>query len=503
MPLNSNDVLFGRGTAANSYIGNKKFRDIVETRKEEYNATSNHKLKNGIAKEVFEQVRNTGGRFMKQVEMDRKVENIVKDCDWVEATPAAALEKCKQSLRQHEKKSGKQEESRHTNNVKKKRNRATTNATSIKSIEHPSPAAARPTAVASMSPPSIMGSLDSCADPRLLLFRDSPIRYSQQQLQPMAVPQHMLVTSSFHQFGHNNSYQDPAFAMAQPVASAVTSRLTFQDFCDSMDAAEAAARQGHLPDNARYAQLRRPETPSLPLPESGAFKVDQSNEGGSASESSRSLDTPSLRLLTKGGGLKTDKSESLAELKQEYTSERSSQSTLDEDVSTFLLSALEEQNQPRLTAKELEAEWANMSDDEKAAALTDVFGMMCDYNTQHKDKKSRRDLDPKSIAFLVKQVRLEIERIPDSEKSALLEAQLYANAEEFSDGRLLHFLRCDSMHSKVRVVLVSFEHASVDIIISSTFASLRCTVCSWQHGVSSTTGTGGAKSLDRKGICCR
>jgi hypothetical protein len=59
-------------------------------------------------------------------------------------------------------------------------------------------------------------------------------------------------------------------------------------------------------------------------------------------------------------------------------------------------------------------------------------------------------LDRKSIEFLVHQMRLELERIPENEMRALVEAQTKCGEDEFSDARLERFLRCEGMNAKVR-----------------------------------------------------
>jgi hypothetical protein len=59
-----------------------------------------------------------------------------------------------------------------------------------------------------------------------------------------------------------------------------------------------------------------------------------------------------------------------------------------------------------------------------------------------------------TVSFLLKQMRIEIERIPQEKKQALLEAQQKSRAEEFSDGRLEQFLRFEGMNPKVSIDLV-------------------------------------------------
>jgi predicted transposase YdaD len=45
---------------------------------------------------------------------------------------------------------------------------------------------------------------------------------------------------------------------------------------------------------------------------------------------------------------------------------------------------------------------------------------------------------------------MELERIPQDKKQALMEAQQKANADEFNNNRLERLLRCEGMNTKVR-----------------------------------------------------
>jgi hypothetical protein len=65
--------------------------------------------------------------------------------------------------------------------------------------------------------------------------------------------------------------------------------------------------------------------------------------------------------------------------------------TLSEDFSEFLLSFLEEPDHPRFTVEQEEAERVAMTDEERAAALSDLFGKQCEADT-HKSKKSQTKL---------------------------------------------------------------------------------------------------------------
>ena len=98
--LNSNDVLLGRGTGTNQYIGNLKFRALVEERKGEYSYSGRHGAKARIAKDVLDYIKSEGGRFLQVSEDQEIVDRIVEDGTWYVVDDKIALEKCKQALRQ-------------------------------------------------------------------------------------------------------------------------------------------------------------------------------------------------------------------------------------------------------------------------------------------------------------------------------------------------------------------------------------------------------------------
>ena len=59
------DILLGRGTGPNIHEGNIKFRDEINARKTEYNATSNRATKSSIARTIINTVT---GRFLKKLD---------------------------------------------------------------------------------------------------------------------------------------------------------------------------------------------------------------------------------------------------------------------------------------------------------------------------------------------------------------------------------------------------------------------------------------------------
>lgn len=132
--------------------------------------------------------------------------------------------------------------------------------------------------------------------------------------------------------------------------------------------------------------------------------------------------------------------------------EAPSSETEEDEVAAFLLSSLAVVGRPVMTAEQEASELATLTDEERASILADAFGDMCAVSP-HQNKKAKRVLDQGSIAFLVRQMRLELEKIPPNKKVALTEALSKAQAEEFSDERLEKFLRVEGMNAKVRVLV--------------------------------------------------
>lgn len=122
--------------------------------------------------------------------------------------------------------------------------------------------------------------------------------------------------------------------------------------------------------------------------------------------------------------------------------------TLDDDIPDYLLSILGLAGRPKFSEQEAALESATLTDKERAEALSDLFGQRCSVDAR-KSKGQRKDLDRNSIDFLVKQMQVEIKAIPVDKKSALIEAEVKARPEEFSDERLEKFLRCEGMNAKL------------------------------------------------------
>lgn len=98
--LHENDVLLGRGTGARLFIGNQRFRILVAERsRERYNMAHMNKDKDRIARNLFKEIESLGGRFLKLVETQPPVRDVVNNGIWYEVEETKALEKCKQALR--------------------------------------------------------------------------------------------------------------------------------------------------------------------------------------------------------------------------------------------------------------------------------------------------------------------------------------------------------------------------------------------------------------------
>jgi hypothetical protein len=92
-----NDVLSGRGGGINAHEGNKRFRELVALRKEDYNLAPNKAEKNRIATEVMDEVLQLDppGRFLQR---DSSVPS--GPAWWIEVDEAKALAKTSQALRE-------------------------------------------------------------------------------------------------------------------------------------------------------------------------------------------------------------------------------------------------------------------------------------------------------------------------------------------------------------------------------------------------------------------
>lgn len=124
----------------------------------------------------------------------------------------------------------------------------------------------------------------------------------------------------------------------------------------------------------------------------------------------------------------------------------------DTEDMAFVLTSLAVSDRPKFTAEDEAKERAEMSIEERATALADIFGQQCSLQGSRQSKRARKDLDCDTIRFLVAYMRTELEMIPAKKKRAYVEAEANADPREFSDARLEDFLRVEGMSPKVCVM---------------------------------------------------
>ena len=104
------DVHTGRGSGPYQQLGNLHFRTVIDTRKTEYLASRPRDFikKNAIAKEIVEEIRALGGRFLTKLPKGKvqelNLEGVDPDLPVYELTEEdICMEKTKQGLRQKRK----------------------------------------------------------------------------------------------------------------------------------------------------------------------------------------------------------------------------------------------------------------------------------------------------------------------------------------------------------------------------------------------------------------
>lgn len=135
--------------------------------------------------------------------------------------------------------------------------------------------------------------------------------------------------------------------------------------------------------------------------------------------------------------------------------------TDEEEALALALSALAVADRDIITHQEMHTELSSLTDEERAAALADMFGKKCSIGDISTQKRQRKDLDKNDVGFLLRQMRLEIDNIPGSYKTALVEALgKPPRLEENSDKRPEKFLRREGMNVQVSTLLsrVYFIH---------------------------------------------
>lgn len=96
--LNEHDVILGRGTGPNNYIGNQNFRNLIDEYRKEYVDAGDtvSDVKSRIASTIFQKIQTRGGRFVKQLKKGRLEGNVYVEGRWQVAQESVALEKIKQ-----------------------------------------------------------------------------------------------------------------------------------------------------------------------------------------------------------------------------------------------------------------------------------------------------------------------------------------------------------------------------------------------------------------------
>ena len=94
-----NDVLCGRGGSINNHIGNKRFREWVHERKNDYNLASNKAEKARVSGEVMDLVKEQDppGRFLTR---DPDASSMSGPAFWIEIDDGKAMAKTSQALRE-------------------------------------------------------------------------------------------------------------------------------------------------------------------------------------------------------------------------------------------------------------------------------------------------------------------------------------------------------------------------------------------------------------------
>ena len=458
--LNDNDVLLGRGSRSNQFIGNQQFRRLIEMRRVEYNWAHKNKEKNKIARELFAQIKLLGGRFLKLVESDTSADDPAEEEVWYEVEESVALEKCKQSLREqreirssHETNT-RQDVSQEPGTVSSSDGGVGIGLNPISSggfiHRYPPPL---PPQLAPLLPFTLAGSILPCAgDLYYILFQATLLALQQQDMaaQPMATNRNNH--TNFNRSIQTQSDMNVLPDMHAPAGSSMSQGMLQDQYTfvnsDVMAAHWRSSANSEVSSRLQDLAPRRTDifaSSITPAVRSGTMDVQSPGAMVSSQCKNSSRAVTSSKLFTS----KTGTSAAVSE----------------HEAADFLLFCVEASGRPRFTEEQEKIEQAAMTDDEKAAALADKFGKSCAVGS-HKNKRAKLDLDRNSIDFHVQQMKLELKRIPLHKKQALVEAQMTCCKEEFSDARLERFLRCEGMNAKVRILCTGHQ-PSYEVNLSS------------------------------------
>ena len=393
--LNDNDVMLGRGTGPNEFIGNRRFRDLIEQRQEEYNSIrgpNKHAEKRLIACEVIAQIHNLGGRFLKRVKIETPADGTLPEVE-----ESVAVEKCQQALRDYRK----QRRSSVGNGVRNNENNENEAVMSSRAAGLPTIASGIFSGAGDeilVAPSSLEGAIHILPDPLPVL------------------PSTLLPWMPFGISGANI-----ADAHISALHHEVTVTPQIRNDVRVIPGVRTLASQDTLVSrNSGIA------------PGHGIAAENVVGEQSNVDEFDRRHGSSDMTMARPS-------------ISEAVVPSAASQVELSE----YLLSLLT-WNRRMITEEQVELERAAMTVEERVEALMDLFGKQCAVD-EHQSKRVRKDLDNNSIDFLVQVMRSEIGRIPKDRKQALLEAQTKCRAYEFSDTRLERFLRCEGMNVKVRL----------------------------------------------------
>mmetsp|Transcript_19403 Transcript_19403/g.45145 ORF Transcript_19403/g.45145 Transcript_19403/m.45145 type:complete len:274 (-) Transcript_19403:44-865(-) len=94
MGISEHDVLCGRGKGANSFIGNRRFRELVVSFRSAYVAAKKRRDKRAICEKIISIIHSRGGRFLE------KAKGSPASLAWTEITREKTLVKTSQALRE-------------------------------------------------------------------------------------------------------------------------------------------------------------------------------------------------------------------------------------------------------------------------------------------------------------------------------------------------------------------------------------------------------------------
>lgn len=396
----------------------QRFREITKQRREEYKQASQNKQKKQIAQEVYDYIHSLGGRFLRLADAteEDEAEFSFEHGKWVEVEKNAALEKIKQACRENrDKVTNKDAATRRSDQQELEMEEALRlSYFGLSNMASPGFLQTDPV-FPSMTPvlPSsmLLGRTTGAVDPRLLILQQVQASMELQSFlqQQSATSASILSPAPLAMVPAYDSYMNPpSGSLHSSLPDNVPPQVVFQD--PRLQA--NLSMQPHLHD----------------------FRAMKANTVGGA----KAADIPSANDVVPT----TDS---------------------DREDALLALSALKMANEPKFTEQELELEQRTTTDEERAEILSDMFGKFCTVDgASRPDKRARRDLDNDSISFLLAFMKGEIQRIPNEEKTALLEALVKCDhSVEFSDARLEHFLRVEGMNAKVR------EAMSYDLLKSA------------------------------------